>query len=56
MKYKAVLDEGGVQNLFMLQRLIEIVKVMKDDIFLVLENMEKAYYDSREKGSNYLLY
>ena len=29
VKYMAVSDEGAVQNLFMLQRLIEMVKVRK---------------------------
>ena len=33
------------RNLSMLQRLIEMVKVRKDDIFVVLGDMEKAYYD-----------
>ena len=46
-------DEGGVHNLFMLQRFIErvMVKVRKDYIFVALGNMEKAYYDrmNREK-------
>ena len=29
----------------MLQRLIEMVKVRKDDIFVALGGMENAYYD-----------
>ena len=33
------------QNLFILQRLIEMVKVRKKDIFVTLGDMEKAYYD-----------
>ena len=45
MKYKAVSEERGIQNVFMLQRLIEMVKVRKDDIFLVFGGMEKSYYD-----------
>ena len=45
MKYKAVSDELGGRNLSMLQRLIWIVKVMKNDIFIVLWDMEKPYYD-----------
>ena len=45
VKYMAVSDEGAVQNLFMLQRLIEMVKVRKDDRVVAMGNMEKAYYD-----------
>ena len=46
MKYKAVLDEGGIHDLFVLQWLIEMVKVRKDDIYLWRWDIEKAYYDS----------
>ena len=45
VKYKAVSDEGDVQNLCVLQRLIEMVKVRQDDIFMALGIMEKTYYD-----------
>ena len=33
----------------MLQMLIEIVKVMKNDIFVALGDMEKAYYDIEQE-------
>ena len=36
VKYKTVSDEDGVQNLFMLQRLIGMVKVRKYDIVVAL--------------------
>ena len=45
MNYKAVSNEGGIQNLFMLQRLIEMVNAKKHDIFVAFGNIEKAYYD-----------
>ena len=36
-------EEGRIQNLFLLESLIEIVKVRKDYIFVALRDMEKAY-------------
>ena len=39
VKYKAVSEDGGVQNLLMLQMLIEM---MKDTILVVFWDMEKA--------------
>ena len=55
MKYMAVSDEGGVHTLFMLHRLIDMLKVRKDDICVALGNMEKAYYD-RVNRKNCLSY
>ena len=45
LKYKASSEEGIIQNLCVLQRLINIVKVRKDDIFVAFGDMEKVYYE-----------
>ena len=37
------------QNLFMLQRLIGMVKMRKDDLFVAFGDMEKTYYDRGEQ-------
>ena len=44
MKFKAVSEDGrrAEDNLFMLERLIEMVKGRKDDIFVAFLDMEKA--------------
>ena len=44
VKFKAVSEEGGTEdNLFLLERLIEMVKGRKQEIFVTFLDMEKAY-------------